>query len=132
MTVEAIDACEVYVLDRVQFKIELSNVNKDFIQRRKKCLDSLDIMDPLKDDEKMELAQAMTESVFENNEMIFEQGQKMKHFYVLTDGQISFSVDGQETSNLTGTSDHPVYFAGEALMTVKPHEASAKVVSPTA
>jgi len=131
-TITAKDDSEVFVLARQQFKEIITKSQADIASTYVKYLDKVSILDPLKDAEKKQLAEALTDFAFAQGENIFEQGEKGVLFYILIDGSCAVIKDGKEVSKLTATKDSAQFFGEAALMNTEPRGATIKITSATA
>jgi len=90
------------------------------------------LLNPLKDEEKVELAKGLQEMVFSKNDCIFEQGEKGDYLYILTSGSVSIIQDGKQIVELQATNMEAQHFGEKALITNEPRAATIKVTSETA
>eukprot|EP00928_Gymnodinium_smaydae_P093855 TRINITY_DN781_c0_g1_i4.p1 TRINITY_DN781_c0_g1~~TRINITY_DN781_c0_g1_i4.p1 ORF type:complete len:782 (+),score=190.77 TRINITY_DN781_c0_g1_i4:47-2347(+) len=131
-TVTAKDKSIVWVIDRKQFKEILAKSAEAGATQYAKQLDKVEILNPLKDAEKLELAKALTELSLTKDEQIFAQGEKGDMFYILIEGSVAVIKDGKEVNKLTATSAQAQMFGELALIDSAPRAATIKVTSPTA
>jgi len=131
-TITATVASSVFVIARQQFKDILTKAEKDIATEYIKHLDKVEILNPLKDTEKKQLAEALTDFSFAEGEEIFSQGEKGALFYILIEGEVSVIVDGKEVSKLKATKTDAHAFGEKALLNAEPRAATIKVLSPTA
>lgn len=130
-TVKALTASTVWVIDRQNFKEIIAKSAEDVAKQYVKYLD-LDILSPLKPDEKEAVAKALSEETFVKGETIFSQGEKGDLFYILTDGEVAFEKDGKFKSKHVGTAAKAFPFGERALLTNEPRLLTAKVLSDVA
>jgi len=131
-TITATADSTVFVLARQQFKDIITKAVGDVASTYIKYLDKVSILDPLKDTEKKQLAEALTDFAFAQGETIFEQGEKGILFYILIEGAVTVLKDGKEVSKLTATKDSAQFFGEAALLSNEPRGATIKVTSATA
>lgn len=131
-TIVAQSHAVVMLIDRLQFKNILAASSMQMIQGYVRYLDKVKILDPLKDEEKVELAKGLHEMVFSKDECIFKQGEKGDYFYILTSGSVSVIMDEKEVTQLQATNLEAQYFGEKALLTKDPRAATIKVTSETA
>eukprot|EP00928_Gymnodinium_smaydae_P042424 TRINITY_DN28570_c0_g2_i1.p1 TRINITY_DN28570_c0_g2~~TRINITY_DN28570_c0_g2_i1.p1 ORF type:complete len:795 (+),score=137.20 TRINITY_DN28570_c0_g2_i1:68-2386(+) len=131
-TIKAKSDAIVWVIDRTQFKDILAKAGEVSITQYVKYLDKVDILSPLKDAEKLELAKALGELSLSKDETVFVQGENGDRFYILIDGTVSVIRDNNEVSKLTATSTSAQFFGEKALLDSAPRNATIKVVSNSA
>eukprot|EP00928_Gymnodinium_smaydae_P093859 TRINITY_DN781_c0_g5_i1.p1 TRINITY_DN781_c0_g5~~TRINITY_DN781_c0_g5_i1.p1 ORF type:complete len:786 (+),score=210.30 TRINITY_DN781_c0_g5_i1:59-2359(+) len=131
-TITAKVASTVWVIDRQQFKDILAKAAEAGVSDYVKHLDKVELLNPLKDAEKLELAKALEQLSLTQDEQIFAQGEKGDKFYILIEGSVAVIKDGKEVSKLTATSAAAQCFGEIALMDASPRTATVKVTSPTA
>jgi len=131
-TVTATTGASVFVIARQQFKDIITAAQADLAGTYIKYLNKVPTLEPLMDTEKKQMAEALTDFVFEEGEIIFEQGEKGVLFYILIDGQVSVIKDGKEETKLTATQDDAPFFGELALLKNEPRVATIKVISSTA
>merc|ERR1719162_833879 len=131
-TIKATADSEVFVIARQQFKDILTKAQNDIAGTYIKYLDKVKILEPLKDTEKLQLAEALTDFVFSKGENIFEQGEKGVLFYILIEGEVSVIKDGKEVAKLKATKDAAQFFGEAALMSNEPRGATIRILSDTA
>eukprot|EP00928_Gymnodinium_smaydae_P012361 TRINITY_DN14487_c0_g5_i1.p1 TRINITY_DN14487_c0_g5~~TRINITY_DN14487_c0_g5_i1.p1 ORF type:complete len:766 (+),score=162.42 TRINITY_DN14487_c0_g5_i1:38-2335(+) len=128
-TITAKTAAVVWVIDRQQFKDILAQAGAATAAQYVKYLDKVEILSPLKEAEKLELAKALQESNFSKGEEVFAQGEKGDRFYILIEGSVAVIKDSQEVAKLTATSSSAQVFGELALMDSAPRNATIKVTS---
>jgi len=131
-TVKAKTDAQVMIIDRGQFKKILASASLETSKEYIKYLDKVDILSVLQDQEKEELAKALTEMTFTEKEQIFAQGEKGDHFYILIEGVVQVVTDGEEVAKLTATSTGAQFFGEKALLNNEPRAATINVLSKTA
>lgn len=131
-TVKATADGQVWVCARQQFKEILLKAGEAETNEHLAHLKSCKVFDPLKDDEKKELAAAMHEMSFTKDETIFEQGERGTQFFLLISGEVVVIKDGQELNKLKADATHPSYFGEKALENDEPRAATIKVISAEA
>jgi len=131
-TLTAAAASEVWVIDRKQFKNILAQSADNLALSNVKYLDKIGLLKDLKDDEKKELAKALTEMMFYKGETVFSQGEVGSLLYILIEGEVAIEKDGKEETKLTATSENACIFGERALLSGEPRAASILVLSATA
>jgi len=131
-TITATADSTVFVLARQQFKEIITKSQTDVAGTYVKYLDKVSILDPLKDSEKKQLAEALTDFAFAQGEDIFVQGEKGVLFYILIDGEVAVIKDGKEVSKLKATADSAQFFGEAALLTNEARGATIKITSTSA
>lgn len=131
-TITALSDSTVFLIARQQFKEILETAQKNVAATYIKYLDKVEILAPLKANEKKQLAEALTDFAFSQGENIFEQGEKGALFYILIEGEVSVVKEGKEVAKLKATADNAQMFGEQALLTNEPRAATIKVVSSTA
>eukprot|EP00930_Biecheleria_cincta_P030868 TRINITY_DN2139_c0_g2_i1.p1 TRINITY_DN2139_c0_g2~~TRINITY_DN2139_c0_g2_i1.p1 ORF type:complete len:800 (+),score=169.09 TRINITY_DN2139_c0_g2_i1:86-2485(+) len=133
-TVKAVDDSVVWVIDRKNFKDILMKVSDEKIQDYVKYLSRVEILSSLLAAEKVSVAKALMEVHFAKNEVIIRQGDAGTTFYILFEGEVSVSVDGEEKVKLKASEDRGTaqYFGERALLNDEPRAATVKVVSKSA
>jgi hypothetical protein len=99
-----------------------------------KYLNRVDLLNPLLYEEKKALASAFVEMHYTKDEVILEQGEEGNTFYILYDGEVSFTVDGGEVKKLEASLKQRTaeFFGERALLNNDKRAATVKVVSGTA
>jgi len=133
-TVRAITDAVVWVLDRQNFKGILLKVSDHKQSAYAKYLDGVQILQSLLSEERRQLARALVEMHFVQDEVIIQQGEPGSTFYILYDGEVSITKDGDHVSTLSaclsrGTAQ---YFGEGALLDSETRGATVRVTSPSA
>mmetsp|Transcript_141388 Transcript_141388/g.439422 ORF Transcript_141388/g.439422 Transcript_141388/m.439422 type:complete len:775 (-) Transcript_141388:36-2360(-) len=128
-TVKAKNNAEVMIIDRVQFKGILSAAAQGLSKQYIKYLDKVELLNPLKDKEKEELAEALNEMSFAAGEQIFAQGEKGDYFYILIEGSVDVIKDSKKVTTLTATAEQAQIFGERALLNAEPRAATITVTS---
>lgn len=131
-TVKATADGQVWVCARQQFKEILLKAGEAETNEHLAHVKMCKVFDPLKDDEKKELAAAMHEMSFTKDETIFEQGERGTQFFLLISGEVQVIKDGKELNKLTANPTQPSYFGEKALENDEPRAATIKVISTEA
>eukprot|EP00928_Gymnodinium_smaydae_P026391 TRINITY_DN20744_c0_g5_i1.p1 TRINITY_DN20744_c0_g5~~TRINITY_DN20744_c0_g5_i1.p1 ORF type:complete len:757 (+),score=221.98 TRINITY_DN20744_c0_g5_i1:101-2371(+) len=131
-TVKANEPSAVWVVSRDQFKKILATKDEDNSRSYVKYLDTVDLLNVLKDSEKQDLAKALQEASFSKGETIFEQGAVGDKFYILISGEVSVVKDGRETAKLSATGDSAQIFGEMALLNNAKRGATINVISQKA
>jgi cGMP-dependent protein kinase len=125
-TVKAKEDSVVWVIDRQNFKKVLMMKSEERIAEYASLLDSVEILKCLEEEEKKELANAFVEMQYQEGEIILNQGEPGKVFYVLYDGEVSISKDGKEVNSI---KTRGAYFGERALLSEEPRTATVTVKS---
>mmetsp|Transcript_131755 Transcript_131755/g.421716 ORF Transcript_131755/g.421716 Transcript_131755/m.421716 type:complete len:768 (+) Transcript_131755:48-2351(+) len=131
-TVKAKVNSVVWVIDRNNFKSILSKSSDNLAPQYVGYLKKVKVLAALKDDEYMEVANALMETTFTKGETIFNQGEKGDNFYILVSGSVSVIKDGKEEAKLSGTAENANFFGEQALLKNEPRGATITVISDTA
>ncbi|CAL1156629.1 unnamed protein product [Cladocopium goreaui] len=131
-TVQAADDSSVWIIDRGNFKRIMAKSSDEREAEYLKHLDKVDVLSPLKKEEKAALAKCLTEVSFVKGDVIFKQGDEGDSFYLLVDGTVEVVKDEKATSRLQGAPDKARFFGERALLKNEPRAATIKVVSPSA
>mmetsp|Transcript_31695 Transcript_31695/g.80018 ORF Transcript_31695/g.80018 Transcript_31695/m.80018 type:complete len:799 (-) Transcript_31695:373-2769(-) len=133
-TVKATSNATVWVIDRGNFKDILMKSTKLQLEMYLRLIDKVQVLDPLLQVEKEQVAQALVEMHFTRDEIILQQGDVGCTFYILYEGEVAIVVDNQETSRLEAhANDGECKLFGErALLEDQPRAATVVVVSETA
>jgi len=131
-TVKAKGNCVVWVIDRTNFKTILEMAANEVTNQYVTYLQKVQILESLKDDEKVQLAKALTEIMFGRDELIFQQGDAGDCFYILVEGQVTVVQDGAVKATLASLPEKAVVFGELALLNNEPRQATIKVTSDSA
>lgn len=124
----------LFVLARQQFKEVFQNAQKNAAGAYIQYLDTVEILNSLKANEKQKLAEALTECSFSKDEEIFKQGEKGDKFYMLIEGEVGVFINNQQNSKLKfdDKQKKAPFFGERALLTSAARAATIKVLSETA
>lgn len=128
-TVQAKVKSVVWVIARTHFKQTLSAASDEKVLKHVGYLRQVEVLKPLKDDERMEVAKALTESTFQKGESVMQQGETGDTFYILTAGEVTVAKQGKEATTVKATAEKPQFFGENALMKGETRAATIKVVS---
>lgn len=131
-TVKSKVASVVWVFDRMNFKNILTKSNEAKCREYITYLDRVEILAPLKAEEKDSMVKALVEMFFSQDELILKQGEKGDTFFILYEGEVVVLVDGQEKSRLVASPKQAKIFGELALLNNEPRAATVKVLSETA
>jgi len=131
-TVKASAASSVWVIDRTNFKSILAKSSDDILKEYVSFLDKVEILAPLKKEEKQAVAESLAEMTFSKDETVFDQGEQGDAFYILIDGQVSVIKSGKEEGKITASSAKGSIFGELALLNNAPRTATVKVTSDSA
>jgi len=95
-------------------------------------LDKVELLNNLKPEEKLLLAEALQDFVFVKDEKFFEEGEAGVMFYILIEGEVSVRKKGKEVNKVKATEDNAPFFGEMALLNNQPRAATVTVVSETA
>lgn len=109
-------------------------VSEEKIQEYVKYLNRVEILSSLLAAEKQQVARALMEVHFSKNEVIIQQGNPGTTFYILFEGEVAVSIDGDEKVRLQASQDRSTaqYFGERALLNNEPRAATVKVTSKDA
>lgn len=122
----------VWVVDRVHFKGILACKAERQHAENLKHLEQVGLLQPLKAQEKEQLAKALTEMVFKMDETVFQQGERGDVLYILVEGEVTVVKDGQEEATIQAGPGQGVVFGERALLSGEPRAAAIIVKSQTA
>jgi cGMP-dependent protein kinase len=128
-TITATTAGQLWVIDRNQFKNILSKTSEDLLMTNVKYLEKIGLLKDLKDDEKKELATALSDALFYKDETVFNQGEEGKLLYILVDGEVAIEKDGKLETKLTASKSEPKIFGERALLKQEARSATVRVMS---
>ncbi|CAK9027771.1 unnamed protein product [Durusdinium trenchii] len=128
-TVQAADDSKVWVIDRGNFKKIMAKSSDEREAEYLKYLEKVDILSPLKKEEKAALAKCLTEFTFVKGDIIFQQGDTGDAFYLLVDGTVELLKDDKAFQRQQGVPDKAKWFGERALLKNEPRAATVKVVS---
>ncbi|CAJ1329897.1 unnamed protein product [Effrenium voratum] len=133
-TVQASDDASVWIIDRGNFKKIMAKSSDEKETEYLKYLEKVDMLSPLKRDEKMALAKCLTEVSFNKGEVIMKQGEPGDAFYLLIDGSVDFIKEGENKpgTRYQGFQDKAKPFGEQALLNNKPRACTVRVASQTA
>lgn len=133
-TVVAKEDSVVWVIDRKNFKDILMKVSDEKIQEYVKYLSRVEILNSLLAAEKLQVAKALMEKHFSKNDVIITQGDPGTTCYILFEGDVAVSIDGDEKARLQASEERGTaqYFGERALLRNEPRAATVRVVSKDA
>eukprot|EP00933_Yihiella_yeosuensis_P012765 TRINITY_DN12189_c0_g1_i10.p1 TRINITY_DN12189_c0_g1~~TRINITY_DN12189_c0_g1_i10.p1 ORF type:complete len:794 (-),score=198.27 TRINITY_DN12189_c0_g1_i10:502-2883(-) len=133
-TVKATTKSTVWVIDRKNFKDILMKVSDEKIAEYITYLNRVEILSSLLAAEKQAVAQALMEVRFSKDDVIIQQGDPGNTFYILFDGDVTVTVNGEEKVRLQASEERGLaqYFGERALLNNEPRAATVKVISATA
>ena len=132
VTIKSKSSCVCWALDRITFKtIVMSSV----ISRRAKIvrfLQRVPILSELTENEKMTVADSVTESEVVQGTVIVQQGAAGDAFYVVEEGEVECSKTNAEGhKDVCMTIPAGGYFGEIALLTSKPRQATVTATKPS-
>jgi cGMP-dependent protein kinase len=133
-TVVAAKDSTVWMIDRATFKEVLLQESKEKIKEYSTTLSKVSMLSPLLEEERMKLASALTEVLFDKNHEIVRQGDQGNTFYILIDGAVEVTIDGKTVHRMTASiADGKTESFGEkALLENNVRAATVIVTSPEA
>jgi len=133
-TIVAATDSTVWMIDRSTFKQVLLQESKEKIKEYSMILSKVQMLSPLLEEERMKLASALTEVLFDKNHEIIRQGDQGSTFYILIDGAVEVTVDGKMVHRMTASSTDAKTesFGEKALLENNVRAATVKVTSPQA
>lgn len=126
-TVKATSPLKLWALDRMTFKVVLSDTTTAKRNKYKELLEKVPILESLGEYERLTVADALREETFAPGTEIIKQGEAGDSFYIIEDGEVSCTQQGNEVCKLGAGS----YFGEIALLTSKPRQATVSAVAPT-
>eukprot|EP00448_Togula_jolla_P011288 CAMPEP_0170596858 /NCGR_PEP_ID=MMETSP0224-20130122/15366_1 /TAXON_ID=285029 /ORGANISM="Togula jolla, Strain CCCM 725" /LENGTH=799 /DNA_ID=CAMNT_0010921227 /DNA_START=71 /DNA_END=2470 /DNA_ORIENTATION=+ len=116
-TVKATEASAVWVIDRQNFKNILMKVSEQKIAEYVTYLSRVEILNNLLSEEKSAVARALVEMHFTKGEAVLIQGEPGSTFYILYDGTVAVTKDGEKVSELSAsTKEKTAQFFGEKAL----------------
>ncbi|KAF0685071.1 Aste57867_22999 [Aphanomyces stellatus] len=127
-TIKATSDVEAWILDRVTFK----KVLMDTTLKQRKLYDAfveeVPILSELSRYERLTLVDALKPIFFEEGQVILEEGSSSDDFYIISDGEVRCTRDGEEVSRRLGSGD---YFGEIALLRDEARQATVTAVQDT-
>jgi len=131
-TVEAATDAVVWVIDRTNFQNILQAGVEELQKTYVGYLNKVEILKPLNEQEKIDIAKALQEMHFSRGETIIEQGEEGHDFFILYSGELTVIKDGVTQTSLTATDAKCLPFGERALLRKEPRAATVKVTSEAA
>jgi len=131
-TVEAATDAVVWVIDRTNFQNILQAGAAELQKTYVGYLNKVEILKPLNEQEKLEIAKALQEMHFSKGETIIEQGEDGQDFFILYSGELTVIKDGVTQTTLTASDAKCLPFGERALLRKEPRAATVKVTSEEA
>mmetsp|Transcript_38647 Transcript_38647/g.90823 ORF Transcript_38647/g.90823 Transcript_38647/m.90823 type:complete len:809 (+) Transcript_38647:75-2501(+) len=131
-TVEAATDAVVWVIDRTNFQNILQASAEEMHKIHLGYLNKVEILKPLNEDEKLQIAKALQEMHFTKGETIIEQGEEGHDFFILYSGELTVIKDGKTEATLTASNAKCLPFGERALLRKEPRAATVKVISDEA
>jgi len=131
-TVEAATDAVVWVIDRTNFQTILQASVEELSKTYVGYLNKVEILQPLNEDEKLQIAKALQEMHFSKGETIIEQGEEGHDFFILYSGELAVIKDGVTQTTLTASNSKCLPFGERALLRKEPRAATVKVTSEEA
>lgn len=130
-SVTAKENSTVWVIDRQSFKKVLMAASAEQVTDYMMYLDRVSILEPLLQEEKRAVAEALVEMHFAKGEIILQQGERGSTFYILYEGEVDVIKDGSSAAKLRASQkDGSAQFFGEkALLSNEPRGATVCVAS---
>lgn len=125
-TVKTCEACELWRLDQVSFKVILMG---SAIKKREKYsafLEKVPIFSEMGDGERMVLADALAERTYKAGDTIVAQGDNGDEFFIVAEGAVKVERDGKFVSNLQDGA----YFGEICILTSKKRQATVTADTP--
>ncbi|CAD7949721.1 unnamed protein product [Amoebophrya sp. A120] len=124
------EEASVWVIERQDFKHTLMQANDSKMATYMKVFDNVDLFNVLTLDEKVSLAEALTEVRYVEKDKIVVEGEHGDAFYILTEGSIDFLKGGKKVASITASPGGEAHWFGErALLKSATREATAVVTS---
>mmetsp|Transcript_52383 Transcript_52383/g.125125 ORF Transcript_52383/g.125125 Transcript_52383/m.125125 type:complete len:806 (-) Transcript_52383:34-2451(-) len=131
-TVEAATDAVVWVIDRTNFQTILQSSAEELHKTYVGYLNKVEVLKPLNEDEKLQIAKALQEMHFTKGETIIEQGEEGRDFFILYSGELTVIKDGATQATLTASDAKCQTFGERALLRKEPRAATVKVTSDEA
>eukprot|EP00927_Polykrikos_kofoidii_P049824 TRINITY_DN43833_c0_g1_i1.p1 TRINITY_DN43833_c0_g1~~TRINITY_DN43833_c0_g1_i1.p1 ORF type:complete len:770 (+),score=141.12 TRINITY_DN43833_c0_g1_i1:95-2404(+) len=131
-TVQATVNSVVWVIDRGNFKRVAAMAAEGDVKQYIKYLDRVDMLASMAPTLKEDVAKALKEMTFKEDERILEQGEEGDTFYILYDGEVAVIKDGVEQVKLTATKAKAQTFGERALINNETRSATVVVTSKVA
>jgi CRP-like cAMP-binding protein len=128
-TVRSLRPCELWVLERSQFRQIMKLKSDGRIAEYQILIDSVSLLASRRNDEEKELlADALEEVFFVKDEEVVTQGDEGDSFFMIFQGECEVRVNGMTVGNLRKGG----YFGERALLNREPRAATVVVTSETA
>eukprot|EP00746_Dinoflagellata_sp_MGD_P125642 gnl/MRDRNA2_/MRDRNA2_60455_c0_seq1.p1 gnl/MRDRNA2_/MRDRNA2_60455_c0~~gnl/MRDRNA2_/MRDRNA2_60455_c0_seq1.p1 ORF type:complete len:949 (-),score=268.30 gnl/MRDRNA2_/MRDRNA2_60455_c0_seq1:31-2877(-) len=124
----------VWTINRPLFKKVLMKANDDDLDMYIQILNGVSLLDSLLSNERAMVAEALQEKTYKKGATIIKQGEEGDTFFILVDGSVTVTRNGQEIETLRAAqADGVVKFFGErALLNKHPREATVECTSKKA
>lgn len=127
-TCRAASEVKLWTLDRTSFKVIIAGAALRKREMYLAFLAQVPILQSLNENEKLILADALTEEKFPDGSVICQEGQYGNDFYIILDGKVNCFQKGKDekTEKLVLSLMTGQYFGEIALLTSKPRQATVK------
>jgi len=123
-TVTAMEDCRVWVIHRQAFRKVVKDTSSATLNEYASFLKSVDLLAPLANYERAQIAQLLEVKVFPAGEVIFEQGVPGNAMYIVESGEVVIHKDNVEIMN----SKRGDFFGERALLKDEPRAAKVTAV----
>lgn len=111
-TIKAITATALWALDRVTYRAIIQHYKSERAKKYKDFLLQVPQLKTLSQAELTQLAEAMEEEAYAKDDVIIRQGETGDYFYIIAEGEVSVTVDGEVKTQLQAGS----FFGEKALL----------------
>lgn len=122
----------VWVIDHVQFREICMRKADDLVMTHMEYLDSCELLTCLGEEDKLQVAQALTEVTFMEDETILEEGIVGNTCFLLYEGELSQSKDGKQKHKLKASGGKVIVLGELAVLRSEAHPCTITVRSPRA
>ncbi len=88
-TVRSLKKCQFYCIDRVNFRSIMNEMNNQNFDENKAFLDSISLLDSLREEQKSLLASKLVKENHEENKFIFKEGDTGDCLYLIREGEVN-------------------------------------------
>jgi len=133
-TVTALEDSKVWVFHEKIFKSIFMKASKTKMAEFLACLERVDFLASLRQEEKMAVVEALVEVRFYKDQVIMTQGDWGRSFYILVDGEVIVEADDEPVRTLVGmpSKGETPFFGERALLERSRRTATVRVTSPVA
>jgi len=111
-TIKAITDTSLWALDRVTYRAIIQHYKSERAKKYKDFLVEVPQLKSLSQAELTQLAEAMEEESYDKDDVIIRQGETGDYFYIIAEGEVTVTVDGEVKNQLKAGS----FFGEKALL----------------